>query len=737
MNKDFNKKKAELLKSIMSNPKLSKVFTEALSSPIGSSKRQQSKSILSVMKKLGGVRNDGQGGATGVLMPTVSSYKQPKDYSNMIIFPAAPKFKVKKEVKKMDGQGGPGDPSSFMNFDMGNVNLLGQPKTYTAPEPIKNPFEKVPSGIKKGWETVGNLGYNTYKALKPGEALDPNSYWTDYPAGSATPFGTVSGSTPSVAGQSKLGFFGATPLKYGIRPKQPTDYSFPGLTKPQQPVQGPTPAPEGYTKPQESVKTVVPGETKPVSGETASQPSSGIVDSKTQGTEKTGDIYSQAQTAVDQGTGSASFALGVANEKFGGSLEKYLDDLDSRIKKDFKVDEIEQSLNDITSMKANFVPTMENYIRGRDEYLKFVDNLIDQTNDSLMKMDTDNPAVKKQMDTYLTYLYTLKGRQNQRYGQFLNNAIADYNADFERVQNQYNTVYKQYNDTITRKATIAQNEYNTLYNTMADLYKNLEEAPIRKLNQVVLEQQVLQLHLKNIESDMKSGAVNYFPEIKEYKDRVLDKDGALLSSEILHLPSLYQQITQAGYVPAGLTDTIKGGMARGLAQAESKEEAFSRIKDYRNMINSLAATPGMENLAGQIGRNLGTSSEKLVSSYVLKNAANFKQALTDLTSGGWVGKSYLEKNDKEGWLKANPGLNQNILNDLYDGVKIATSASPEMAKEPKKIFTLTKDPNGNLVDLNKIANVPDQNLSDTVYNILSSMWAEEPSVLSAAASAAQ
>ena len=44
---------------------------------------------------------------------------------------------------------------------------------------------------------------------------------------------------------------------------------------------------------------------------------------------------------------------------------------------------------------------MENYIRGKDQYLKSVDNLIDQANNSMSKMDIGNPAVKQQMDTYL------------------------------------------------------------------------------------------------------------------------------------------------------------------------------------------------------------------------------------------------------------------------------------------------------------------------------------------------
>ena len=720
MNKDLNKKKSELLKSIMGNPKLSRVFTEALSSPIGSTKRQQSKSILSIMKKMGGLRYDGQGGP-GTVYSQPASSKQSKDYSNMIIFPAAPKFKTKKENKN-DGQGGPDNVSSFGNFDFGNTNLFGQTKTYTAPEPPKNPFAAIPPAVKKVTGTVGEYGSRTGEALG---AFNPFAQKPDIGfSGQVSPFGTYEGSTPSVLG------------KYITPQKGVTDYTFPsltqGVTKPS--FQGPTPAPEGYTKPQEPVSTGAPS-----AGQIPSdvpQPS-GITEGAPSVPAPTGDIYSRAQQAVTQGIGPASFALGVTTEKFGGGLEKYLDELDTKLKKDFKVDEAEQSLSDIASLKSNFVPTMENYIRGKDQYLKFVDNLIDQTNDSLMTMDTSNPTVKNQMDTYLTYLYTLKGRQNQRYGSLLNNAISDYNADAERIQNQYNSVYKQYNDTITRKATIAQNEYNTLYATMSDLYNNLQEAPNRQLQNELLKEQLLNAHLVNLQNATKSQTTNYWPEQKEYKDQVLDDKGNLLSSNILNLPTIYSQANTAGKNLSGVTDLVSRGVATGLSNAKkegSDTQAFELIKDYRNMINNLATIPGGLNYANQISQTLGRTGTSLVSDYVLKNAPNFKQALGSLTSGGWVGKSYLTKNDKEGWIKSNSTLDKNILGDIFDAVKMTASMSDAYSKNPEKLFTLTADANGNPVYGKNISDTPDEVISNNVSNILSSMWMAEPNNLNAATS---
>ena len=446
------------------------------------------------------------------------------------------------------------------------------------------------------------------------------------------------------------------------------------------------------------------------------------------------EIRAQAQTAVNQGTGPAFFAQNIADEKFEGGLGKYLDELDTKLKSDFKINDLENSLNDLASLKSNFVPTMENFIRGKDEYLKSVDGLIDQAKDSVTNTDMSDPDVKKRADTYLAYLYTLKGRQNQRYGSLLNNAVTDYNADLDRMQGQYNNVYKRYNDTITRKATIAQNEYNTLYSTMSDLYNNLENAPIRQRQIELMDQQLIAANLANLKTGTGSTSINFWPEQKEYKDKILDDKGNLLSSGILNLPTIYSQANSAGKNLAGVTDLVERGMATGLTNAKNEggeKEAFNLIKDYRNMINSLASQPWGTQYANQLAPTLARASNTLVSSYVLGNSANFKQALNNLVSGGWMGKSYLEKNDKDGWINSNSNLDRVILGDIYDAVKMTQNQSEVYSKNPEKIFTLMPDASGNTIDAKKVSNVPDEIIGGRISNILSKMWGAEPDIVSA------
>jgi len=73
--------------------------------------------------------------------------------------------------------------------------------------------------------------------------------------------------------------------------------------------------------------------------------------------------------------------MGVANEKFGGSLSQYIADLDEKLKKDFDLEPLEKELSDTKAMKGNLVPTLTQYIQGKDKYLKFIDKMIEGMNE--------------------------------------------------------------------------------------------------------------------------------------------------------------------------------------------------------------------------------------------------------------------------------------------------------------------------------------------------------------------
>ena len=160
MNDDIIKKKTELMKSIMMNPKLSRTFKDAMSAPIGSTKREHVKSILSIMKKVGGLKNDGMGGPIPMGMPPAPApMPETPNYGNMIIFPAAPKLKAKaqpaaptpqkvKSSNSFDGSGGPYDGKGGIldNFNLNNFSINSLANSLTT-----NPFAPSPSTAYLIW----------------------------------------------------------------------------------------------------------------------------------------------------------------------------------------------------------------------------------------------------------------------------------------------------------------------------------------------------------------------------------------------------------------------------------------------------------------------------------------------------------------------------------------------------------------------------------------------------------
>lgn len=110
--------KLAVIHSIMRNPKLSRTIFDGASSPVGSTKRSQSKSMISILKKSSPNHFDGAGGSgdglnmngsnmnlSGFTLPTqaidsssafsgnTTAYQTPNQYSNVTIFPDIPSLK--------------------------------------------------------------------------------------------------------------------------------------------------------------------------------------------------------------------------------------------------------------------------------------------------------------------------------------------------------------------------------------------------------------------------------------------------------------------------------------------------------------------------------------------------------------------------------------------------------------------------------------------------------------------
>ena len=796
MENENHKRKNDLMKSIMSDPKMARSFREALASPIGSTKRNQAKSLLSIMKKVGGLRNDGMGGPlVGMSSGSTPMFGAPpvnQSSNSYYMFPAAPALKsnIGSGITTIKTQTNTsalsGNQSSNISPTV-NDNLFSIPKSISnynltlPPTPgasqksglvsgsqsLRVPFPSVVpptqdnittptpligvDAIKKiqtdlntknagqqGWVPLVVDGIAGKKTNAAQNFVPTTTIVNNVPANTNTigTTGTTQGTSnlaaKSVATILKLtpitplaqvpiknlataiatneGFYNGT-SKIAIANNNPGNLKFanqPGATQDSRGFAVFSTVEAGnqalindLTSKYNSGKYQTINDLMTVYSPDSDNPSSPLYG--TTNTSQGSQITSNAQKAVKEGTGPGLFALNEVNSKFGGSLDAYINTLDEKLKKDSKIEPLELELSNLKSQSENFIPTLSSYIKGKDQYSSAIDKMISNAEGQLLTTNMADPFTANQYKNYMTYLYTLKGRQNERYGNYLNAAISDYNADVTKVQANYENVYKRYTDALTRQGTIAQSEYNTLYTTMSDLYTNLENAPIRAQNARILQQQIDTNDLTALKNGLTTGSIypDYHKDTDTFSKNITDKDGLLLINQ-LGAGGLLGQFNQAVNLSGEPQKALAVANAVNIAMAKtlsSSTDPMADVNKFKGLVRDLSEMEGGAEYANMIKPSLNKASYTLVSDYVLKNLSTIKEAANKLVSGT---SHFFSKDEQSGlsnkaaWKKNFSGIDSSILDDLYDlGTKAVLPGSEYQTNPAAFVIDLFSDEKGN------------------------------------------
>jgi hypothetical protein len=432
-------------------------------------------------------------------------------------------------------------------------------------------------------------------------------------------------------------------------------------------------------------------------------------------------IAAAAAQAVKSNMGPGTFALGVTNSVFGGGLQQALDKVNTDLKTQFGLTDLENQLTTLKNEKGNIIPTLQSYIQSKDQYLKVIDQMIANTQDSMSKMDMSNPMTASKMNDYMGYLVTLQNRQNQRYGNYLNSMITDYNNDVQGVQDNYTNMVNQYNTVMTSRDAITTEDYNNLYNSMSETYNQLDGAQAKIDNGVILHNNALstQLDIVNKSNTLNNG-VPTFKSSTEYLPLITDHTGGsnpvdvLQGSSIVDLATLYGTVVgQSGLSDSELTTHVTNLMNQGI-----KNGGISVANDYMKMIANLAQDPTYKVYAPQLAQGIQLSLEPKIKSTITSNAPEYTNAINDLVNpyGGFLGmgKAKSGVNDQAGWLAKYKTLDQDILNNLYQAVNVIASTNPTTyGQQPALIFTASYGDNtGNISKLSS-----DQ-LAQKVYELI-------------------
>lgn len=723
---DISKKKIDLMHSIMSNKKLSKAFKEAMSSPIGSTKRTQAKTVLSIMKKISGMRYDGMGGPMSGIQNTSTNANSLPDYSNMIIFPAAPKFKVRMPTQtaqktspvtipaSADGKGGyldlPAIGNGNNNLSNLNTSIFSNNSIFPNLSGISLPSTSSNSssaftGVTNN--TTPNISYPNLSSLSTGSVSNTPSSKLNLNVGTL-PMSSTSTDLSSVS----------------LDPKAKAEAYIQNIIHPTTSI-GTTPAPVNSDTPIGPANQTPTDQIKQLQDElvkagymTQAEVNTGygINGPKTQaalaraqngGTSTTGTqtgspsssdpAIQSAQSAVNANTGPIKYGKELADASYGGNYRTYIDKLAQDKRKEYGLDALETQLSNLKAEKGNLIPTLQTYMDGKDQYLKAIQTLIDQTEGNITNVNMADPFTAKNYNDYLNYLYTLKGRQNTRYGNFLNAATADYQADVEKLQSNYDNVYKRYTDALSMDVTLSQNDYSLLMQMGADTYTSLENAPLKYENLEALRQQNLNTRLTNLQIAGKNNSSidqDYQKNLAAYTNQyTIDNGSNNGKPDPLNGTIDFDQLPENGLVglafrlesKQAFTDFIRTALVK-TQKAYANEPA--KLAKVQKLVDDLAAyetavydssgadlevSPSIKTpITNQILGTVGEATQTAYTSYIKSNLPEIKTAVKDLVtpSGGWFGSKKTGIEDKATWLKNHNSLDPNFLETLYNKIKL-------------------------------------------------------------------
>lgn len=134
-----------------------------------------------------------------------------------------------------------------------------------------------------------------------------------------------------------------------------------------------------------------------------------------------------------------------------------------------------KNLMGLTARGKMVKPFIQDYIRGRDTYLNKLDSMLNTAKDKIAYMDLSNPAKRAEANNYLSYLTTLKGRQNQRYIDYLNSSIEQMNVQVQNNIDTYNILKETFEKDLADETAITKERYNKLEEILKGMADSVEE----------------------------------------------------------------------------------------------------------------------------------------------------------------------------------------------------------------------------------------------------------------------
>lgn len=639
---------------------------DAYNSPIGSTHRKRAQKIVSIMRKVGVM--DGQGGPGFPMQnaPRPLMAPAPRDYSSVMVFPPAPpRQPINPGV--MDGQGGPG---------FGNAGPFGTTPKVNPAQPFSSGFQQpAPSVSPTPPSPAPRVPYDPMSSVGQGGALKP----------------------------SDSAIFAQNPLS--STPTTPTPSS--------------TISPSGATIPWNSLSTnktptgvsLFPGDSQINefgSNGGGTGDGSGSTDGSGSGdggpSQYTG-LAATTADAVGQNQGAGMFAYtqllrslpgmeSVPDDKlpYGAALSGQFDALKDSLKKEYDLDRLLESKNAVISRGVTLEGDLVDYVQKRDEFLNQTNDMIEGYKNRMSTMDMSDPINAGQAQSYLDYLYTLRGRQNKRYIDYLDRSVDEYNKQLTAVSGNYDSALQLYRDDLTAKSNLTLQEYQMYFNSLSGMYQEIADAPRKAQELTNLQFTGDKLRAEAAKDIIAAGAtgVDWITQKSKYQEYLTVKDADGNDQVVVDNPaSFFEKINSSGYDYVGgqnnLADTLyldikKKNLAGDHAGAISAANKYIKMMmDYKggsvSETDRAYADTVIENLSQGLGNavySYAADPQRLVA---VQNAAK------SLSKGSaWFSYQPLSR---EAFISSFQNtLDKDLLNDMYD----IFDASTRRGNDPKQVF---------------------------------------------------
>jgi hypothetical protein len=197
-------------------------------------------------------------------------------------------------------------------------------------------------------------------------------------------------------------------------------------------------------------------------------------------------LSATAQGAVNENTGAGMFAMNQIldpNNPFthGKTLGEIEAANQQTLWDKYNIGGLQDMMVKMTAEGATLPSDVTAYIKGRDQFLQQTDQQINNFITTAMSTTAmSDPANATKANAQLNYLYTLRGRQNQSYIGYLNDAISQHQASLNNITNLYSTALNSYENELKNSVAITESQYNMYTAALSDMYTAVDGAPMQQ-----------------------------------------------------------------------------------------------------------------------------------------------------------------------------------------------------------------------------------------------------------------